>query len=195
MNTWRHRTGRNSEPLASNMSIEDAFRLTIGKNYPNEDPLILDVIQCRREYAAYLQVARQHARTLTGRKRRVFSKWLKYFRHTFRPSQIPDSMQDIGGTSPLIYESEIQYSQIRCFAITKSARLACSTWRRVLHFSRNASTTHFAAKKRRQVWLSRRQLYPWGYGWGSDGAIGERWDEAGKYRSCLRGGLGDGAIT
>jgi len=118
----RHQTGRNSELLASNMSVEDAFHLTMVRHYPTQHPLRFDPIQSQLEYAAYLQAARQHARILTERKRRMFSKWLKYFRHTSRPSQIPDSVQAMGDTPPFLYEVEVEKAHGRCFVITKSGR-------------------------------------------------------------------------
>ncbi|PMD36267.1 HET-domain-containing protein [Hyaloscypha variabilis F] len=125
---YQHRTGRNSKLLASNMSIENAFYLTMVRHYPTRDPLSFDLIQCQREYSAYLQAARQHARTLKGRKRIVISKWLKYFRHIPKPSQIPDSVQAIGDTSPFLYESKLDYAHARCFAITKSGRFGLVPW-------------------------------------------------------------------
>jgi hypothetical protein len=125
----QHRNGRNSGLLTSNTSFEDAFYLTMVRHYPTRDPLRFDLIKHQREYLAYHQAARQSARTLmkNGLSRPV-QNLPPFLGGPAKTSQLPGSVQNIGDTSPFIYENQLFFVQNRRFAITKSGRFGLVPW-------------------------------------------------------------------
>ena len=99
----------------STKSIEDAFSLTMVRQYATEE---FNLVEHQRNFKAYLQAARQlvakHSKSTRKRMRGTARKWLTSFRS--------------GSSDAFKYEGELCYTDNRCFAITESGRFGLVPW-------------------------------------------------------------------
>jgi hypothetical protein len=101
---------------ASTRSIEDAFSLTLKRQYPVDEEF--DLVEHHRNFKAYLQAARQlvakHSTSTRKRMRGKARKWLASFRS--------------GSSGAFIYGINLHYTHNRRFAITESGRFGLVPW-------------------------------------------------------------------
>ncbi|PMD63022.1 HET-domain-containing protein, partial [Hyaloscypha bicolor E] len=94
----------------STKSIEDAFSLTLTRQYPADDEF--NLVEHQRDFKAYLQAARQlvdkHSTSTRKRMRGTVRKWLASLRS--------------GSSSVFRYDRALDYAHNRRFAITESGR-------------------------------------------------------------------------
>jgi hypothetical protein len=94
----------------STKSIEDAFSLTLVRQYPAEEEF--NLVEHQQNFKAYLQAARQlvdkHSTSTRKRMRGTVRKWLASLRS--------------GSSSAVTYEGILSYAHNRRFAITESGR-------------------------------------------------------------------------
>jgi hypothetical protein len=107
----KHCHDRYSEVVStSTKSIEDAFSLTMVRQYATEEEF--NLVEHQRSFKAYLQAARQlmakHSTSTRKRMRGTVRKWLASLRS--------------GSSSAFTYESILGYAHNRRFAITESGR-------------------------------------------------------------------------
>ena len=114
----KHCHDRYSEVAStSTKSIEDAFSLTMVRQYPVEDEF--NLVEHQRNFKAYLQAARQlvakHSTSTRKRMRGTVRKWLA---SSFRS----------GSIYAFSYEKAVSYAHNRSFAITESGRFGLIPW-------------------------------------------------------------------
>jgi hypothetical protein len=112
----KHCHDRYSEVVStSTKSIEDAFSLTMVRQYPTKKEF--NLVEHQRNSKAYLQAARQlvakHSTSTRKRMRGTARKWLTSFRS--------------GRSDVFIYEGDLYYTHNRRFTITESGRFGLVT--------------------------------------------------------------------
>jgi len=125
----KHWPSGNSELLPNSMSTQDAFSLTIVRQYTSVNPSIFDLVKHQQAFLAYLQAARQLIGILPKKgMRRAAQKLLTSFSRSGKPSQLPHSVQDTRNTSPTTFLRELPCTDKRRFAITKAGRFGLVPW-------------------------------------------------------------------